>query len=869
MTKTSRVLAAFCFAFAATSVYAAAQMRITEYMYSGDDGEFIEFTNVGDAAQNMSGWSFDDNSEISGSVDLSAFGTLQPGESAILTESDAETFRAAWNLCPAQKIIGGNSDNLGRDDEINLYDNNGTLIDRLTYGDDIFSPGSIRTQNTSGVVSAAGLGMNLIADWSKSAVGDAEHSSTSTHSDVGSPGRSTRITAGHSTCPFLGPVMRITEFMYDSTSDGEFVEFTNVGDAAQDMTGWSFDDNHEMPGVVNLSAFGTVQPGQSVILTDQVDTAFRTSWNLCAGLKIIGGNTANLGRSDEINLYDASNALIDRLTYNDQVTPPLIRTQNASGWVSAAGLGQNLFADWTLATLNDSEGSFASSHNAIGSPGKSTRAIYSYDSCLLGSPNSPTITVDQASTSSYLMLAMNGSGAASGVLSDPTDPAATTGIGFDIASPSVDVSQLTVTVSSSNLTVVPIAGLALTGSGATRQLQIVPAGVGYSIIEVLVRDPQNNEAAYTINYGASAASPTPLTSRFFTGTSDTSTGTAIDDQTMLVGDDENQVLRIYSRDFSGLPLGGFDFTANLALTDLDNGTPREVDIEASARSGSRMYWAGSHSNSDEGVPRPDRRRVFATDLSGSGANTVLTYAGRYDFLLDDMVAWDHDNVHGLGADALGFTASTASGAPAKQADGFNIEGMVIAPDNTSAYIAFRAPLLPTSARTQALIVPVLNFDNLITSNGTLTSLPQGSATFGAPIFLDLAGRGIREIVRNNVGQYLLIAGPPGDDNGVAPNDFRLFTWTGNAADKPIELDTDLTSLQAVGGWESIIGFPDTVGLATAVQLLVDNGDTVWYGDGTSAKNLTEKRLSKFRGDRLTIDVPLASDVIYRDSFEQR
>ncbi len=862
-------LTACAFLFASAAAQAAANMKITEYMYSGGDGEFIEFTNVGDTAQDMTGWSFDDNSELAGSVDLSAFGVLQSGESAILTETDAETFRAAWNLCPSQKIIGGNSDNLGRDDEINLYDSTGALVDRLTYGDDVAFPGTIRTQNISGVVSVAGLGANTIADWSLSSIGDAEHSTTSTHGDIGSPGRSTRITAGNATCPFLGPVMRITEYMYDSPSDGEFIEFTNVGDTAQDMTGWSFDDSSRTAGSFSLSGYGTVQAGESVILSDVSAATFHTNWNLCTGVKVIGGNNQNLGREDEINLYDASSNLADRLTYGDQTySPGSIRANLASGWVSAAGLGQNIITDWTLSTANDSEGSFASIHGIYASPGKSTRALYSYDPCV-GSPDSPTVVVNQATTSPDLNLNTNGSGAASGVISDPTDPAAIAGIGFTIAAPSADVSTLTVTATSSDETIVPAANLTLTGSGANRQLTIVPAGVGYSTIIVHVRDAQNNEGIYTIDYAASAASPTPATSRFFTGTSDTSTGIALDDSTMLVGDDENQVLRIYSRDNSGLPLGGFDFTSNLALTDLDGSTPREVDIEAGALLGSRMFWSGSHSNSDEGVPRLDRRRIFATDLSGTGANTVLAYAGRYDFLLDDMVAWDHANGHGLGIDALGFTASTASGAPAKQADGFNIEGMTIAPDGTTAYMAFRAPLLPTSARTQALIVPVLDIDHLVTSGGTTTPLPQGSASFGTPIFLDLAGRGIREIVRNGNGQYLISAGPPGDDNGIAPNDFRLFTWTGNATDKPIELDTDLTALQSGGGWETIIGFPDTVGPSTPVQLLVDNGDTVWYDDGTIAKNLSEARWKKFRGDRLNINVPLASDVLFRDGFDQR
>ena len=396
-----------------------------------------------------------------------------------------------------------------------------------------------------------------------------------------------------------------------------------------------------------------------------------------------------------------------------------------------------------------------------------------------------------------------------------------------------------------------------------------PSGVGYSTITVTARDPSNNEGVYTIRYAASAAAPTPATARFFTGTSDTSTGIALDDHTMIVGDDENQVLRIYSRDDSGLPFGGFDFTANLALTDLDSGVPREVDIEASARAGSRIFWSGSHSNSDSGDLRPDRNRVFATDLTGSGANSELVYTGRYDHLRDDLVAWDQANGHALGANYLGFADSTAAGAGAKQASGFNIEGMAIAPDNSSAYVAFRAPLLPTDTRTQALIVPVRNVDALVTGGGLSGSLAAGSAQFGTPILLDLGGRGIREIVRNAAGQYLIIAGPPGDDNGVPPTDFHLFTWTGNPNDRPIALDIDLTALQAGGSWESIVGFADTVGPATPIQLLADNGDTVFYADGTSAKDLLEKRFAKFRSERLSINIPLASDVIFLDGFETR
>src|SRR6266576_537593 len=101
---------------------AKAQMRITEYMYSGANGEFVEFTNVGATAIDMTGWSFDDATRHVGVHSLSAFGIVQPGESVIVTETTpVSAFRSAWNLCATIKITGGYAnDNLGRADEINL-----------------------------------------------------------------------------------------------------------------------------------------------------------------------------------------------------------------------------------------------------------------------------------------------------------------------------------------------------------------------------------------------------------------------------------------------------------------------------------------------------------------------------------------------------------------------------------------------------------------------------------------------------------------------------------------------------------------------------------------------------------------------------
>jgi len=171
--------------FAAAAACASAQMAITEFMYQGNDGEFAEFTNIGASAIDMTGWSFDDNHEIPGTVDLSAFGIVDPGESVVLTETDADVFRTDWGLASTVKVIGGNTANLGREDEINLYDQNGNLEDRLTYGDDTL--GGPRTKGTSAITDPSNYMKNNIQGWFLSTDGvDGAHFSAD--GDLGSPG---------------------------------------------------------------------------------------------------------------------------------------------------------------------------------------------------------------------------------------------------------------------------------------------------------------------------------------------------------------------------------------------------------------------------------------------------------------------------------------------------------------------------------------------------------------------------------------------------------------------------------------------------------------------------------------------------------
>jgi hypothetical protein len=198
MNSRSLALALFAVSFAAS---AQAQLYITEWMYAGANGEFIEFTNMSASPVNMADWHYSDADQGAMDLDLSPFGVVQPGESVLLTDMAEAAFRTAWGLAPAVKVFGSNvNSNLGRADEINLF-HSGVLVDRLTYGDNrsasdppVGAPataGSIRTQNRSGnPTSLAALGANNVFLWEFSALTGTDQYGTysSTGNDRGNPG---------------------------------------------------------------------------------------------------------------------------------------------------------------------------------------------------------------------------------------------------------------------------------------------------------------------------------------------------------------------------------------------------------------------------------------------------------------------------------------------------------------------------------------------------------------------------------------------------------------------------------------------------------------------------------------------------------
>lgn len=320
------------------------------------------------------------------------------------------------------------------------------------------------------------------------------------------------------------------------------------------------------------------------------------------------------------------------------------------------------------------------------------------------------------------------------------------------------------------------------------------------------------------------------------GLSDASAVVALDALYMLVADDESSMLRVYPR-AGGAAVKEWDAGAAL-------GVSGELDLEGGARIGNQIFFTSSLSNKKNGTVEASRAWVFALDVAGSGAATSISLAAKRGDLRAQLIAWDNANGHGKGAAYYGFQAST-TGLPPERVDGFSIEGLTVSPDDNWLWFGFRAPQVPTAARAKALIVPVRRSD----------FFTAATPTFGAPIELNLGGRGIRSL--DKIGsQYLIIAGPAGSASDDVPADFRLYRWSGNPADAPVELGNDLDPLRAAtgGSFESLLATGSSTG--SCVLLVQDNGDTVWPGETQASKDLPAAR-QRFQAQRVLLADPQA------------
>ncbi|MER8087375.1 hypothetical protein ACFVZR_30945 [Streptomyces sp. NPDC058316] len=414
----------------------------------------------------------------------------------------------------------------------------------------------------------------------------------------------------------------------------------------------------------------------------------------------------------------------------------------------------------------------------------------------------------------------------SGAVGATGDPVVT----VTVAQSGADAAALGVAASASSKPSVAGTGdVTVTGTGATRQLAVAAHGRGYTDLTIKVTGLGGRTATRTLHYAASAAVQNAADTRYLTGSSDASAAVDAGGGYVVVADDESNTLRLYDRSVSGAPVRSWDVGSDL-------GVSKEIDIEAGARVGNTIYWTGSLGNNKDGVYKADRNTVFTTTVTGSGAATRLTVGGSYKKLRDDLVAWDKAN-----GNRYGFAAGTADGEAPKQIDGFNVEGLEFAPGSTTtAYLGFRAPLVPPKAGGEALVLPVTNFDKVAGSGA--------KAVIGTPIELDLGGLSIRDIRRNAADQYLIVAGSWAADDNSDP--YALYSWDGVAAHAPVER-ADLPTADP-GGWEAVVDVPDLTVPGARAQLITDAGSADLYGDGTEAKDLDHAEWKKSRATWFTV-----------------
>jgi len=231
----------------------------------------------------------------------------------------------------------------------------------------------------------------------------------------------------------------------------------------------------------------------------------------------------------------------------------------------------------------------------------------------------------------------------------------------------------------------------------------------------------------------------------FSGACDASAAVALDDDLFVVANDEDNILRVYSRLRPGAPVKQFDFAAFLR----PEKKAEESDLEGAAQVGDRIYWISSHSRNSKGKERESRHRFFATTASVTNGAAHLRVVGDfYSGLLDDMLADPR---------LAAFNLQSAAELAPKSPGALNIEGLTATPDG-HLLIGFRNPI----PKGRALLLPLLNPAELLEGE---------RASFGDPMTIDLDDLGVRSLAYWR-GAYLVIAGST-DGQGES----RLYRWS--------------------------------------------------------------------------------------------
>jgi hypothetical protein len=156
----------------------------------------------------------------------------------------------------------------------------------------------------------------------------------------------------------------VTEVMSSSahgggTNNADWFELTNTGLIAFDLTNYSWDDDSATVGSANFGPITSIAAGQSIAFTAETlgdEASWISDWGLSGVTVVHLGGTVfqNFGSGgDEINIYDASNALVLTQTFGaatqgfsfewDQTNSPLgLSVIGENGAFQAVSNGQTV-----------------------------------------------------------------------------------------------------------------------------------------------------------------------------------------------------------------------------------------------------------------------------------------------------------------------------------------------------------------------------------------------------------------------------------------------------------------------------------------------------------------------------------------------
>ncbi|GEM_PF-776945 len=828
--------------------HAAGTLILTEISPSAAaSGDWFEIYNTTGTDIDLSGYVYDDNGgTILASANI-ASGVVPASGTAILIDSAAGTadaFKAQWgahlNVIEVTSFsgLGAGGDSVALWSSFASYNNrtyanaliNVAYLDNSGGWPDISSGISIRLNDVA-------VSETIPSNWTASTLGDGLSYKSVSNSDTSSPGLVRH--AKYS--------LQLTEISASAANTGDWFEIYNPTPIAIDLTGFVYDDNGgTVLGAANIASGSVPAFGTAIVIDSAAatETTFEAEWGVNLNVIVATAFSGLSASGDSVALWDSFASYNGRTYANALLNVAFLN--NASGWPSSsAGVSIRLV---NLAVDETTPSNWATSVLGDG---------ISFQSTTLSNTSSPGVVIAVPPTNQVPTIIGDGvnplTAGVSYTLNDATqpvfsgtpsiDPQTPGGFQFTVADADNDAVAVSVLVSSAGViggaTLIPSPGTYPSGTAFRLDLGTAASA---SVVEVTITaDDGTDSTSFVVQVAVSDGLSGLSQTTYHTRAADASSALNLGGGQFLVLNDEDQSLRVYEDSASGWPVLATDITSALGLSGNS-----EVDFEASAVYDGTFYISGSHSNNSSGQDRPNRSRLVSV-------NSSFNVLGYYSHLKTDLLAWDSTNAHGLGANFLGLTASAAIGVipESNGLDGFNIEGLAFAPTSSTAYVGFRAPLVNPNTgagnRTHALIIPVTNYTSLAAS---VSGGSASTSAFGAPIFLDLGGRGVRSIECVSNG-CIIIAG-----SANAVSDFAVYTWSGNPADAPKQRSLDLSGISVDGSPEGLMLTGSTLSPDTALTIVTDNGDKVWYPfgalNGIIAKDLSIANHRKFRVDRVTL-----------------